>query len=60
MRYLTSALPDYVLTAMETGEPYPVRALIVNATNPLLTYGDSARVRRALAASICSWCSSTA
>ena len=49
MRYLTSALPDYVLTAMETGEPYPVRALIVNATNPLLTYGDSARVRRALA-----------
>ncbi len=49
MRYLTSALPDYVLTAMETGEPYPVRALIVNATNPLLTYGDSLRVRRALA-----------
>ena len=26
-----------------------MRALIVNATNPLLTYGDSARVRRALA-----------
>lgn len=47
-RYLTSAHPDCVLKAMETGEPYPVRALIVEATNPLLTYADSHRVYRAL------------
>ena len=48
MRYMTSAHPDLVLRAMETGEPYPVRALIVNATNPLLTYADTHRVFRAL------------
>lgn len=47
-RYLTSAHPDLVLRAMETGEPYPVRALIVNATNPLLTYADTHRVFDAL------------
>ncbi len=47
-RYLTAAHPDFVLHAMETGEPYPVRALIVEATNPLLTYGDSHRVFKAL------------
>lgn len=46
-RYLTSAAPDLVLRAMETGEPYPVRALIVNATNPLLTYADTHRVFKA-------------
>ena len=43
-RYLTSAAPDLGLRAMETGEPYPIRALIVNATNPLLTYADTHRV----------------
>ncbi len=47
-RYLTSAHPDLVLGAMETGEPYPVRALIVEATNPLLTYADTHRVYKAL------------
>ena len=47
-RYLTAAHPDFVLHAMETGEPYPVRALIVEATNPLLTYGDTHRVFNAL------------
>ena len=47
-RYLTSALPHLVLSAMEEGEPYPVRALIVNATNPLLTYADTHRVFDAL------------
>lgn len=47
-RYLTSAHPDLVLTAMETGEPYPVRALVVEATNPLLTYADTHRVHAAL------------
>lgn len=48
VRYLTSAHPDLVLHAMETGQPYPVRALIVEATNPLLTYADTHRVHRAL------------
>lgn len=47
-RYLTSAHPDLVLRAMETGEPYPIRALIVEATNPLLTYADTHRVHSAL------------
>ena len=47
-RYLTAAHPDFVLHAMETGEPYPVRALFVEATNPLLTYGDTHRVFNAL------------
>lgn len=47
-RYLTSAHPDLVLRAMETGEPYPVRALVVEATNPLLTYADTHRVYNAL------------
>lgn len=48
VRYLTSAHPDLVLRAMECGEPYPIRALIVEATNPLLTYADTHRVYRAL------------
>jgi anaerobic selenocysteine-containing dehydrogenase len=47
-RYLTSAHPDLVLQAMETGDPYPIRALIVEATNPLLTYADTNRVYNAL------------
>ncbi len=47
-RYLDSAHPDLVLKAMLTGEPYPVRALIVEATNPLLTYADTHRVFEAL------------
>ena len=47
-RYLSSAHPDLVLRAMETGDPYPVRALIVEATNPLLTYADTHRVFNAL------------
>lgn len=47
-RYLTSAHPDLALRAMETGEPYPIRALIVQATNPLLTYADTHRVFKAL------------
>lgn len=47
-RYLTSAHPDLVLKAMETGEPYHIKALIVEATNPLLTYADTHRVYNAL------------
>ena len=48
MRYMTSASPHLVLRAMEEGEPYRVSALVVNATNPLLTYADTNRVYRAL------------
>ena len=47
-RYLTSVHPDLALRAMETGEPYPIRALIIQATNPLLTYADTHRVFNAL------------
>lgn len=47
-RYLTSVHPDLALRAMETGEPYPIRALIVQATNPLITYADTHRVFEAL------------
>lgn len=47
-RYLTSAHPDLVLRAMQSGQPYPIRALIVEATNPLLTYADTHRVFDAL------------
>ena len=47
-RYMTSASPDLVLRAMETGDPYRVSALIVNATNPLVTYADTNRVFKAL------------
>ncbi len=48
MRYLTSAPPNLVWRAMLTGEPYPVRSLIVMATNPLLTQADSRLVYEAL------------
>ena len=48
MRYMTSASPHLVLRAMETGDPYRVSALVVNATNPLLTYADTHRVFEAL------------
>ncbi|MBE6472768.1 MAG: dehydrogenase [Coriobacteriaceae bacterium] len=48
MRYMTSSSPHLVLKAMETGDPYRVSALIVNATNPLVTYADTRRVFRAL------------
>ncbi|WP_180326778.1 molybdopterin-containing oxidoreductase family protein [Raoultibacter phocaeensis] len=48
VRYLTSAHPDLVLKAMLESDPYPVRALIVEATNPLVTYADTNRVFEAL------------
>ncbi|MEG1197068.1 MAG: molybdopterin-dependent oxidoreductase [Raoultibacter sp.] len=47
-RYMTSAHPDKVWDAMLKDKPYPVRALIVQATNPLLTYADTHRVFEAL------------
>lgn len=46
-RYMTSAHPDLVLDAMVMGVPYPVRALLLDATNPLVTYADTHRVLEA-------------
>ncbi len=48
VRYLASAHPSLVWKAVLEGDPYPVRALIVEATNPLLTYADTQLVHRAL------------
>ncbi len=42
----TTAMP--VADAMITGKPYPVKAMIVQAANPALTWPDSGKVRRAL------------
>ena len=48
MRYLTSAHPNLVWKAMLEGQPYPIRALVVMGSNPLLTQADSRLVYRAL------------
>lgn len=48
MRYLTSAQPDLVWQAMLTDQPYPIRSMIVMATNPLLTQADTRTVYEAL------------
>jgi thiosulfate reductase / polysulfide reductase chain A len=48
VRYLTSAHPNLVWRAMLEGKPYPVRAMIVLASNPLLSQADSRLVYRAL------------
>ncbi|QEM67023.1 molybdopterin-dependent oxidoreductase [Geobacter sp. FeAm09] len=48
MRYLTSAQPNLVWRAMLTGKPYPIRSLIVMATNPLLTQADAGLLYEAL------------
>jgi anaerobic selenocysteine-containing dehydrogenase len=48
MRYLTSAHPNLVWKAMLEGKPYPIRAMITMASNPLLDQGDSRRVYAAL------------
>ncbi len=48
MRYLTSAHPNLVWKAMLTGKPYPIRAMIVMASNPLLTQADTNLIYQAL------------
>jgi len=48
MRYLTSVHPNLVWKAMLSGEPYPIRSLIVSATNPLLTQADTQLIYQAL------------
>lgn len=47
-RYLTSAHPHLVWQAMITGKPYPVRALVSMASNPLLCQANTKLVYRAL------------
>ncbi len=48
MRYLTSVHPHLLWKAMLTDKPYPVRSLIVMASNPLLTQADTELVYEAL------------
>jgi anaerobic selenocysteine-containing dehydrogenase len=48
LRYLTSTHPNLAWRAMLTGQPYPLRALIVMGSNPLLTQADSHLVYQAL------------
>ena len=47
-RYLTSAHPHLVWQAMVTGKPYPIRALTVLASNPLLSQPNTLLVHEAL------------
>ena len=47
-RYLTSAHPHLAWEAMITGKPYPIRALVTMASNPLLCQADTHRVYEAL------------
>ena len=47
-RYLTSAHPHLVWQAMRTGVPYPIRALICMASNPLLCQSNTKLVYEAL------------
>ncbi|HZK53895.1 MAG TPA: molybdopterin-dependent oxidoreductase [Desulfosporosinus sp.] len=46
--WMCEAHPPSVFKAILTGEPYPVRALLVSATNPVNSYGDSKMVLEAL------------
>lgn len=48
MRYLTSAHPNLVWKAMLTGKPYPIRSLIVMASDPLLTQADTHLIYEAM------------
>lgn len=48
MRYLTSAHPHLVWQAMLTGEPYPIRAMVSMASNPLLCQANTHLVHKAL------------
>ena len=46
--WMCEANAPSVFRAILTGEPYPVRALIVSATNPVNSYGNSREVLEAL------------
>ena len=47
-RYMTSTHPHLAWQAMITGKPYPIRALICMASNPLLCQADTKQVYKAL------------
>jgi anaerobic selenocysteine-containing dehydrogenase len=47
-RYLTSAQPNLVWRAMLEGDPYPIRAMIVSGSNPLICQADSRLIHKAL------------
>ncbi|MBU5613855.1 GNAT family N-acetyltransferase [Geomonas azotofigens] len=47
-RYMTSAHPGLAWQAMISGDPYPIRALICMASNPMLCQADTRKVHRAL------------
>ena len=44
------AHPPSVFKAIVTGDPYPVKALLVSATDPINSYGETAQVMEALRA----------
>ncbi|HZK43294.1 MAG TPA: molybdopterin-dependent oxidoreductase [Syntrophomonadaceae bacterium] len=46
--WMCEAHPPTVYNAILTGEPYPVKALLVSATNPVNSYGESEKVLEAL------------
>ncbi|MDD2736752.1 MAG: GNAT family N-acetyltransferase [Desulfuromonadaceae bacterium] len=47
-RYMTSTHPDLAWKAMITGKPYPIRALICMASNPLLCQANTKQVYQAI------------
>lgn len=48
--WMCEAHPPSVFNAILTGEPYPVKALLVSATNPVNSYGESKKTLEALRA----------
>ncbi|NMA68563.1 MAG: molybdopterin-dependent oxidoreductase [Desulfitobacterium sp.] len=48
--WMCEAHPPSVYNAILTGDPYPVKALLVSATNPINSYGESKKVLAALEA----------
>ncbi|NLM20371.1 MAG: molybdopterin-dependent oxidoreductase [Peptococcaceae bacterium] len=48
--WMCEAHPPSVFRAILTGDPYPVKALLVSATNPVNSYGESKLVLEALRA----------
>ncbi|WP_321365324.1 molybdopterin-dependent oxidoreductase [uncultured Desulfuromusa sp.] len=48
VRYLTSAQPNLVWRAMLESQPYPIRAMVVSGSNPLICQADSQLIGKAL------------
>jgi anaerobic selenocysteine-containing dehydrogenase/N-acetylglutamate synthase-like GNAT family acetyltransferase len=47
-RYMTSIHPHFLWDAMTTGKPYPVKALVTMASNPLLCQADTRKIYNAM------------